>query len=384
MLKEDAAQLLNVSTSVLKAFDELDSYNGNQIAGFVSHQSDNRYGALIITKVNGIDVEPQIIYATPKLKYPFSTDGNTGERKYNYPKFKKIVVYEKLDGTNILAYSYKDANGNSFVTFKTRLTPVLKESKFGDFKGMWDKMLEKYQMNFDVVKSGMFNLSFELFGSLNPHLINYDVELDTKLLFVVNELGIAPASTVMLRDCVLPAVAEINNKSEFVEFYNKYREKAEKENTKLEDGTINGTEGFVFYVLTEDNNWIMYKVKPESVEEIHWTSDSIPYNVILATTWNAVENARGLILPQDVVALLLEEFDEAVINKSTERINKAVWVVNNILSMRAKILSIFEENKLTSDMDKRTIMRIMSKEFKSNEMQTVYTNLKQMGKIKES
>ena len=49
--------------------------------------------------------------ATPKLRYPFDRHG-----AFHFPSVKQIDIYEKIDGTNIVAYQFKDAQDNSHVT----------------------------------------------------------------------------------------------------------------------------------------------------------------------------------------------------------------------------------------------------------------------------
>jgi len=51
-----------------------------------------------LLRVDGRAV-PQVIYATPKLKYPFGKDC-----RFHFPPIRRAHLYEKLDGTNVLAY----------------------------------------------------------------------------------------------------------------------------------------------------------------------------------------------------------------------------------------------------------------------------------------
>ena len=96
---EIGAKLLDVKSEVLSEFEVEDTFNpGNRIAGVICRQSDHRYGALVITSVNGCDVTPQVIYCTPKLHYPFGSS-DEGDRTYHWPKdIKRVEVYPKLDG----------------------------------------------------------------------------------------------------------------------------------------------------------------------------------------------------------------------------------------------------------------------------------------------
>ena len=108
-----------------REFDVEDSFNGNRLQGYISLQSTDLYGALLIETVNGESV-PQLIRCTPKMHYPFDKNG-----RWNFPKAVRIERYEKLDGTNIFAYRYGDAEGNVYIGYKTRLLPVLGDSQIG-------------------------------------------------------------------------------------------------------------------------------------------------------------------------------------------------------------------------------------------------------------
>ena len=77
--------------------------------------------------------------------------------------------------------------------------PVLKASAFGDWPARWQSMLDRYPTIPDLVLRDRRALSFELFGSLNSHLIAYDVGLDIRLLFGVDGAGrVTPPSRLGL------------------------------------------------------------------------------------------------------------------------------------------------------------------------------------------
>ena len=67
---QTASELLNVKSSTLTAFNVIDIFNNNnKIEGYICHNSDHRYGALVIFSVNDVEMPPQLIYCTPKLHY---------------------------------------------------------------------------------------------------------------------------------------------------------------------------------------------------------------------------------------------------------------------------------------------------------------------------
>src|SRR5437763_962993 len=82
---------------------------------------------------------PQVIYATPKLHYPFGKDG-----RFHFPPIQRLSIYEKLDGTNVLAFRYRDAQGTTRVSYKLRLSAVLRNSKWGAFLDYWKELLARH------------------------------------------------------------------------------------------------------------------------------------------------------------------------------------------------------------------------------------------------
>ena len=102
---ETAAQALSLEPKWLQEFDVVDPFNDVAMRGFLSQRPDHRYGALAVTHVNE-EPAPQIVFATPKLHYPFDRQG-----KFNFPPVREIEVFEKYDGTNVLSYAYHDARG---------------------------------------------------------------------------------------------------------------------------------------------------------------------------------------------------------------------------------------------------------------------------------
>lgn len=383
MDKSLIAQLLDVELSTLSEFDQImDPFNKKTITGYLCSQSDHRYGSLVITRVDNIETKPQIIYCTPKLHYPF----NRGvERTYHFPKFRSVNVYEKLDGTNICCYSYVDHLDNRFVTFKTRLVPVLSEtgSEFGNFYLLWNEMLQKHpELRIpECVQTGEYTLSYELYGYRNHHLITYKVDLDTKLLFGIKQLdhSVIIPEHFSWNPCILIKETSLNE-GNITEFYEALRKKAQDKNKIIDEENIEGTEGYVFYVLTEDNQWIQYKLKPESVESIHWAQDSLPMNVIVPTVKNSLENDPNPTF-ETIRKLLLEEFTASQVDKSSIRIQKAIQFVKDQQIFKQKIKSIYDqidENTRKEGL-KAPVMRAMSKHFKGPEMKKVFQALLQLG-----
>lgn len=166
----------HVLDSDYSEFSATDPFNlQNRVEGQVSF---NRacYGALKLKKINGESVDQPQIFGTPKIAYPFGLGHN-----YRFPSAAQIYRFRKYDGTNIFMYRYRN-NGMEYVTFKVRLFPFLR----GRYIPMWQYMLRKYPQIRELFKMNpnFTGFSFELYGSDNPHMIQYeDVKLDIMLLF---------------------------------------------------------------------------------------------------------------------------------------------------------------------------------------------------------
>src|SRR3972149_8791356 len=180
MDKTAVAELFKVKEDNIEWFSVEDTFNrrSHTLEGWMCKSDGPSYGSMVITKINEEETS-QVIYSTPKLNYPFDKNGN-----YHFPKAVELLVYNKYDGTNIISYAYIYKN-EVYVTYKTRLTPVVKNSgKFGAFKDMLEEMLFKYKVGIETyVKHNDENLSFELYGGRNKHLIVYKEPLDLMLLF---------------------------------------------------------------------------------------------------------------------------------------------------------------------------------------------------------
>lgn len=369
-MRDYAARMLDVRPNVLDFFEIQDPLNPqNEVLGFLSHQADHRYGALAILQVNSHDC-PQVVYATPKLHYPFAKD-EQNERRYRWPVCERGRLYEKADGTNCLVFSYADHNGKRFVTAKVRLGPFLRNGKFGPFLDMWKEMVQQtsFAPSPEVI-SGEVALSFEMYGYRNFITLKYPFPLKITLLFGVRQKDAAP---IIPEDCPLrvenenlrnPCAAEVDRSADLTVFYEKARADAAANcrEIKDEEGKLEGTEGYVLYLLTDDKQfvrdkrWILYKAKPDAVEQIHWYNDTPSYKSILPTAWNALETVDIEQLDYTVMKqLLLEEFAEDKIEAAKPLVEKAITAVKLTLVFRAAVREVFDAAPDKSN--RRALMR---------------------------
>jgi len=401
----DAATLLGAVASTMQNFDNVeDPFNqGNTLTGSLCRQGDFRYGALVITAVNGAAVPPQVIYGTTKLAYPFTTSSK-GEENRDYQRFPAKVIsvhaYEKLDGTNILQYSYTDVLGRRYVTYKTRLSPVLQESRFGNFIALWKEMLEKYpeiDVN-PIVRSGEYTCSYELYGARNHHTILYEDDLETRLLFAVRQedAKLTTPADIMQNIGVpkLQILETCRNADDLLALYERLRLESNETNRKVNaqrddpkaegDAYVIGTEGYVFYVLGTNKDddlpkWYPFKCKPEMIEAMHWTTSSIPESIILPTIRNSFEH---LDIPtvDDIKEMLAEEFTTQQIAKSEIRIGHCLQIVLEQRTFQVRLRELFEDIEDKSNTG--SIMRALSQHLPREKMNSAFTALEKMGLVK--
>lgn len=355
-------------------FCEVDPFNPkNEIEGYISRKPNEFYGALIITKVNNELVTPQLIMGSPKMHYPFFSRAD-GSRNYTFPTARNIEVYEKLDGTNILAYFYYD-DDYRYMSFKTRLRPFVQSGRFGDFYNMWLDTASDY---FTEIKREMersnCNLSFELYGGRNPHLLVYANSLDIALLFGVTNEGKILTPTD-LRNPDLPIVNKLKDiNRDYVLNYEQLRRELQDGLKQEDEGYYSGMEGTIWYLHTPDALCIQLKCKPETIEAIHFSAGAggLAKNVIIATCWNAFENVDVLTI-DFIKKLLLEEFKPEIIEAKHYLIEKCMNFVIGEAEFRESVLKEYKATGMNILLNKVDIMRQLSTKFERNKMKKVYS-----------
>ena len=86
-------------------------------------------GSLLITEVNGKRMpQPLLIYGTPKLVYPYrSTEATDFLDFATIADARSCFFGNKWDGTNVLFFRYTDADGNVFISGKTKGSAFLND-----------------------------------------------------------------------------------------------------------------------------------------------------------------------------------------------------------------------------------------------------------------
>ncbi len=376
---EQAATLLGVDPKFLQPFDTMDPFNDDlRLEGFLSQRPDHRYGALALLRVDGRPM-PQRIFATPKLHYPFGKDG-----RFHFPPIQSVHLYEKLDGTNVLAYRYRDADGVARTTYKLRLAPTLRNSKWGPFLDYWRELIARHPEIPRLVENNNCHISFEMYGARNAHLIAYQNDLDVAVLFGVKAEDASVVAPFQLQCGSVPMptlLGELRAGEDPVAKFQSLREEMNSRNTPTADEKLSGTEGAVWYVAEPTTRVTMWKCKPESVEEIHWAT-GITKIAVIATCWNALETSD--VLNYDVLLpLLLEEYQPDDIEKFRANIDDAIRQVNAEQEFRDKVRVAYESIKAEGFSilrDKAPVMRAISKQFRRDQMGQVYAAIVRLEK----
>lgn len=364
---ESVLSLLGLREKWLQPFDVEDPFTGLALRGFLSRRPDHRYGALAITHV---DDRPalQRVFATPKLHYPFDKLGT-----FRFPPVQRIGIYEKLDGTNVLAYRFRDADGTAHTTYKLRLHPVMRNSRYGAFLDMWREMLDRYPAIPRLPEANGCSVSFELYGSRNAHLMLYDRALDCALLFGIDAEGRPrPPSELDALGVPTPGLlGTLEAGHDPVAEYGRVRAELQAGIEPRDEEMLAGAEGTVWYVTTAAGDMVLFKCKPESVEAIHWAG-GINKMAVIATCWNLLETQDELTY-EALLPLLAEEYEADEIEAFRTHILDCIESVTQLVAFQNRVLAEYAATGLDIAADKGGVMRALSATFAKGEMRRVHS-----------
>ena len=358
----------------MDSFEMVDPFNPqNYIKGDICVSMGDTYGALRIFQVNGEDVDEEI-YCTPKMYYPMDKQGN-----YQFPKnVQNLESYEKIDGSNVFAFIYHNTYGDAFLSFKLRMRPFMSNSRFGDFLDMWNELFPPDRLSIlkDYMVSNELGIAFELWGNRNPHLINYDKSLEATILFARHKNKIVPISEMPLlpegfptSDLHIGGHDMDNNVLE--DLYRNVQVELENNLVHNQDGTFDGEEGKIWYVQQTDNIWRQYKLKPFSIEEIHWAAGGLGVALILQACHKSFELKDEPVVG-DVVNILLEDYGQLVVDNAKEGIKKYFIELVETKRFHQEILDLYNNFDDEVKKDKRLTMRKLSGHYDKILMSKVY------------
>ena len=292
-----------------------------------------------------------------------------------------------------IAYRYKE---QYYTTYKVRLFPFLR----GVILDLWKRILKEHPQIKGLFSyyPGISGFSFEMYGSDNPHLIEYDYDLGVKLLFGLkqtdslvavdggkharkyqfkSDLEIVPPTGFhkeFTKDAWSPTFsfkfAEKLNWYSRDYIFNYINEKEEYEKDLIvTDNGFKGHEGSVWYFQDKKGKWHLFKCKPESIEKIHWAAYPLDINIIKATAINVLE-VYDTVDYDSLCELLLEEFPQQQIDLSEKRIQRVLEELDQKEQFKRRVK--FAMNDLEPDLEIIDILRKLSKKFTKQEMKSVY------------
>ncbi len=323
-------------------FKEKDPYNPQNTVEGIIYKDNPRYGNLLILKVNDKDVV-QYVETTPKFYYPGGVSSHYKYTPNKFPKYDYIKIFDKIDGTNICMFSYKDINGVVYRSYKTRLVPFLKESTWGSWIDMWNKCMELHPTIEHLINIKNVNFSFEMYGSLNRIITDYKVPLDIALLFGIKKDG--ELLDPQLFEDYMPTPKFLGysySEEDPDQLYEGRRQLMEQQYEKKPASV----EGNMLYGFLDDRIVFVFKCKPDSVLENMEQSGkpTLTRRVIYNTGVNALESTDKMdTLYDETINLLQEEFPIDLIDLYKIKIKKIVQKVINDTIFKNTIIGWYKE-----------------------------------------
>ena len=371
-------QVLDSDYSEFRATDPFNPQN--HVEGQISFNKA-RYGSLKIKKINGESVDQPQIFGTPKIAYPFGLGHN-----YRFPSAERIYRFRKYDGTNIFMYRYRN-NGMEYITFKVRLFPFLR----GRYITMWKHILRKYQQITELFKMNpdITGFSFELYGSDNPHMIQYEaVTLDIVLLFGLRGTEGQIVLNTEIEAGDIPKAEHLGTvEKDYVWHYEQEQRELDRHLVFLglnesQAPMFRGEEGSIWYVKLKDSHEIrMYKCKPHRIEQVHWTQTQMKLSstVIWATILKAFENWENPEL-DEIIAILNEDYPIHQITISIGQIEQMLNAAKNAADTRKKTWELMVMQGFDGDTDTATVFHKIANEL-DQDKRLVYKTIKNVQKM---
>lgn len=364
------------------AFSATDPFNPqNHVEGQISFSRDTRYGSLKIEKINGELVNQPQIFGTPKIAYPFGLGHN-----YRFPSAERIYRFRKYDGTNIFMYRYRN-NGMEYITFKVRLFPFLR----GRYITMWQHIHRKYPQITELFKMNpdITGFSFELYGSDNPHMIQYeDVKLDIVLLFGLRGTHGQIVLNTELEAGDIPKAEQLGTvEKDYVWHYEQEQQDLDRrlEFIGLDENQapiFSGEEGSIWYVKIKDTSEIRpYKCKPHRIEQVHWTQTQaqLSATVIWAAILKAFENWENPEL-DEIIAILNEDYPIHQITISMGQIKQMLNAAKNTADTQKKIWELMVTHEFDGNTDTAMVFHKIANEL-DQDKRLIYKAIKNVQKM---
>ena len=314
---------------------------GNVIVGYMCLKHNRFYGSLLIEGVNG-ETAYQVIHGMPKLHY------YKGHNPLICSPSDSIVIHEKLDGSNLLLYPLKDANGEVLeVVPKSRNTPVAHKSLIK----LWENIPQKNAIE-NHIKETENILIFELFGYENPHEIKYNLPLDIGLLRGYNKCNKALDNSQLVKIKEELGISrpwktggDFNPTIPFKDFYFNIVNSL----NALDDSNI---EGVVLSGTSPEYTFRQLKIKKKEYYEKHKYQGGVPTPIIRKEVYKLFDN--NYIDCEDLKEHLDEYIEEVMVNLKEEIDERYVEQASTRKNIKNTLVR--EVGKRSVDEDFQTIL----------------------------
>lgn len=362
-------------------FMAVDPFNPRHLEGLINFEYGTGYGSLKLQKINTDPVNHPTIFGTPKISYPFGLGHN-----YKFPSASEIHRFKKYDGTNIYMYRYEH-KGELFTTYKVRLAPFVR----GRYLVMWQEILNRYPQipRLFSLNPGLKGFSFEMYGNMNQHMIQYEEDLEVVLLFGIRDMVDIVMPTELDAGGVPTAEHLGTVDRDYVWNYEQEQDAYDEDLKLIDPGTMEesqspvfaGEEGSVWYLRDKNTDHIkMFKCKPHQIEQINWVYTKLNTSVIKATVLNSLEMCESPTI-DDILVLLKEEYPVHQIATSMGRIQQTYLQIQHEIGLREEVRSLMELEGFDHTSDRPTIMRKIKGQFDKQQMRSVYNVVKTIQKF---
>lgn len=248
----------------------------------------------------------------------------------------------------------------------------------------YHQITELFKMNPDIT-----GFSFELYGSDNPHIIQYEnIRLDIVLLFGLRGTHGQIVLNTELETGDIPRAELLGTvEKDYVWHYEQEQQDLDKRLSFIglnqsHVPMFRGEEGSIWYVKIKDAHDIrMYKCKPHQIEQVHWTQTRMQLSdtVIWATILKAFENWENPEL-DEIIVILNEDYPIHQIATSIERIEQILNIVKNASDIRKKIWELLVRYGFDGDTDTTIVFHQIATQF-DQDKRLVYKAIKNVQKM---
>lgn len=304
--------------------------NSYLLQGRIHLKRGTYLGEVEVTNIDGIPTQ-QFLSGMPKISYlrdftkPLQLSGRAIAASFT----------QKLDGTALIFSPLKLPNGKTIVFPRTRGMTIVKNTKWRALKDIIDLLTtpDLKERIFTVCTQQNATLIFELWGRENPHIVQYDLDLELSLHTVIKgRNGVQPWRLVkqIAKSYNFPIVEELARLKgikltveELQRLGKQLIDKQERGNNP--DLGLYRQEGVILNIESQSKGW-QWKLKPPSMEEYHRLAGvKILPITVYHSIWKLIDFGEDASLDSLLQAMQLEYGGEAIV-RSQDTISHYYWL----------------------------------------------------------